>query len=1787
MGSLFEIAKSGIQAYRQALSVTGQNIANVNTEGYSKRDVALEEIGGIQGGVTDVSDQSGLGVRVDEIRRSFNAYINERLRTGHSTFEQINQFSKEVKSLENNLLPEGSDLSTFIGKFFSSLQEIAAAPEDSAPRTVAMEAGKDMVNSFNDYATRLKLSQDGTFSQSNLSIDKINLLSNEIASVNNRLKSAGATKTANDLLDTRDLLLETLSKEIEFTTSYGDRGDVTLRLGNSGQGPILVSPNKAFNLRAKITENSDFRYAFEQTVNNISIFIVEGTSETATTQITGGKIAGLVNYYAYVQEVKSAVDDIAFRVASDFNAVQKNGKDLTGKIGNDMFLVGLPTVEKNLLKDSNLDVKVDQLEAVVSLKNNIDLNFDGSKWKDNNNNLYTGNSFNVNGLAVTLNGEAKKGDSFSLIANNDLSSSLKFNLKSGNEFAASAFKLAESNTNNLGTGELTIEGRYKDPLLDITSVEDIFTDTDNTLLATSFLKNGAVASIGKNIKEINLKSYSLQPQLSYVITDDEAKTINSFDLELANGNNVSLTFNSSDLGHKVSSVKDLADILNSGVDPGGSSFSFESYGLIASGGNGALTIASNDQNFTSSSISTRSSGTLNGIVKNTTASELKATDINIFTREGKHIAGTPLKLEEYSALINSKNGFLSDAVYNAEYINQDYRNIQIQRGSVESDYTLFTGHSASRSSNSVTAQTLSVDTFNDGIVDTTLTIPVSSSSSYTLKEFKENASKSGILAEAITRVMIDPIEDIAISGTISMTLSSGLKDGVSISATILPNDFTNLASEINKVSELTGVKAILFSDKKRLILENSDAEDIQITNFSAPGAGETTARVLNQIYRDTGSNITLGSTSSNNSAVFTGTIKLQSAVDFALTSTDVSSNLTGTASIKGFDNGRGKFTWSDTGEVLTIENINFGAADEAIASNDGTYASKPIGSYNVILPAVDNSSSFSSTVYTDNLDTNSPYEVHKAMIDGFRSESPDVRIVGDVINTLPADDTTLTLEFEGNTYKLKTLGKDVIVEGGEKDRIKAFFTPVSGWSGGAATEVTSENSLVVSSGNTFTISVDGTDSGTITLPATTYSSNTAIASALQTAINADSTLSAASKSVSVKWTGQNYELVSNTGRQTYDINDTTVASVKVTAIDTTIENNLKLSQSNGASTSINGYQLGIVGEGSISASQITFPINTENTVSRTGLGLNTATKNIEGKAVTNNPTNGDYFDINVKVGSFKSGNNISTLSTSSTLVISGTNTLVVAVDDITSGTITMPVDTYESNGAIAKELEDAINADSTLAAAGKTVNVLWDGENYQIVSNTSTTDASVNVTSITTALDSHLKLSSSLGGAKSDSAKYRVEYTDAAWLGGTASIASSSSTVTIPSNRSFDITVDGVSTTINLTAGAAYTSNTRLAQAIQNTINGDSTLTTAGKSVEVKWNGTAYKIISNGTSSADISITSMDSDLDNILKLGPSSGAENDYSFDIYDGNGTTTNNRSINLNDVNFQWNSTDKNLSISRKLDTAPLHEVSFVADATNNEKFGIKYYPHNVVMDGDNIVITSGNGKPIDITFADTPDNDTTVGEFITLKNLPPEELIVVLNGSGTARRVSASYEKQEIPSEKIGQNLLFNIDSTNEKLIHILDADTGHNIAERTLNDTGRFKVGGYSLKLSGTASVKDSFSITDNLGGIGDGRNITAMLDLQEDKFESEGKGNFQDLFSQLVASVGASVQSSELNKNSSEMIRDAAANAVSELSGVNMDDEAAQLIEYQQAYQASARVLQTARELFDTLIDRI
>ena len=103
-------------------------------------------------------------------------------------------------------------------------------------------------------------------------------------------------------------------------------------------------------------------------------------------------------------------------------------------------------------------------------------------------------------------------------------------------------------------------------------------------------------------------------------------------------------------------------------------------------------------------------------------------------------------------------------------------------------------------------------------------------------------------------------------------------------------------------------------------------------------------------------------------------------------------------------------------------------------------------------------------------------------------------------------------------------------------------------------------------------------------------------------------------------------------------------------------------------------------------------------------------------------------------------------------------------------------------------------------------------------------------------------------------------------------------------------------------------------------------------------------------------VTSVDSGIETNLKLTSSNGgAENDNSFDLYDTTGDASK-RGIFLNDVNFQWNATDKNISITRKLDTAPLHEISFVEDSTNNEKFGIKVHPYTIGLVNEKIKLVA---------------------------------------------------------------------------------------------------------------------------------------------------------------------------------------------------------------------------------------
>ena len=129
--------------------------------------------------------------------------------------------------------------------------------------------------------------------------------------------------------------------------------------------------------------------------------------------------------------------------------------------------------------------------------------------------------------------------------------------------------------------------------------------------------------------------------------------------------------------------------------------------------------------------------------------------------------------------------------------------------------------------------------------------------------------------------------------------------------------------------------------------------------------------------------------------------------------------------------------------------------------------------------------------------------------------------------------------------------------------------------------------------------------------------------------------------------------------------------------------------------------------------------------------------------------------------------------------------------------------------------------------------------------------------------------------------------------------------------------------------------------------------------------------------------------------------------------------------------------------------------------------------------------------------------------------------------------------------------------------------------------------GYSMRLTGSPSAGDEFSTEFNSGGIGDNRNALLLSALANSRVMSNGTASINDSYSSLVADVGTATRQAELNSLAQNRILDQAVASRESTSGVNLDDEAANLIRYQQAYQAAAQVISVANSLFDTILNAV
>ena len=1049
MTSLFDVGKSAIQAYRQSLAVTGQNIANMNTEGYMRREADLQEVTASQGGITSIADQSGLGVRVADIRRSFDAFLLDRARSSTANFERMDGYVDQLRQLQDFLLPSDADLGSQIGRFFEALGDVGSAPGDLAPRVVALEEGQALAANFRSTANILEQQKTGTLSLLKDAFSALSLLAEELASINGRILSAGQSgQSPNSLLDLRDRVITDISKLTDVTVSYEDRGVANVTLGSSGVGPSLVAKTEATKV------------GFIERAGGIQVVLKPGVSNAPTSQVTSGMVSGLSDAYALISEVQKEVDHLAVLISSALNKQHKSGLDLDGNTGREMFSANGLVFEANPANGSVLSVEIDikdvlaiPTEMMTAVYSDVD-----QRWTVTGEGLekpLTGtNMISGPGFVVRIDGKPKGGDSFSIAPQGNAAAAIEFLLKRPQEFAAASSNIVAADVKNLGSAELSVQTGVEVEAALSRPISEVMLNSQSPVEATEFLRNGLVASIPAGTSDISVASFGLQASAKFQFSTSELASVSQFRFELdGSSNDGPHVFNISrsaaypkDMsGGTWEDAADIALLLNNGVLRSTAGYSLKDLGMHASGSDNSLTVASASANFLRTGPDVAQILTSMGSSVAVLSDAVSASDIQIFTREGRHIAGSPLNNVEISALMNSENGFTKGALYNGAYLNQTnnaYRGMSLDVSYQGGLYAIDLGSNGSTAvaiggnttvpANTVRSQDFTVTMANGDRKDISMSAGISAGAA--AAKLNEALSENGVLAESNLRV---ELSSFSAAGEVKFDIESLNAVPITIAAAITPSNIEPLARAINNETANTGVSAVLSANGKRLILESKGGEDII---FSSVGSAspEFSSKILGTDGSAVTAPLVIGSNGSNgriNTARFSGILTVSAGDAFSIDAGNGVVNAVKDPLRGGFVSVSGNATGDTKRIAFEVNPDSSGSA----AALDGLKAVAASGSFSLGLPTIDSAIRFDANISASSLTDLSTTAVNKAVVEAIREQGPLSSLTGSPTSPLPAEGASVTVSFAGDLYKLTMADGDVLVSGGEPGRVTAYF----------------------------------------------------------------------------------------------------------------------------------------------------------------------------------------------------------------------------------------------------------------------------------------------------------------------------------------------------------------------------------------------------------------------------------------------------------------------------------------------------------------------------------------------------------------------------------------------------------------------------------------------------------------------------------------------------------------------------------------------------------------------------
>ena len=451
--SLLSIGTSGLLAFQRSLNTVGHNIANVNTEGYSRQSVDL---------VTRTPQVTGYGVvgtgvQTDSITRSFNAYVELGVRSSTSSVAEFEAFHTLASQLDNVLADQDAGISTSMQRFFNAMQDVADTPAGSAAREVLLNEAQHLAEQFNQLAGWLDGVRGQVASDIRSSVGEINRLSDAIANMNESIVIAqgqSGGQPANDLLDQRDTFIRDLSKLVSVTTLQQDDGSLNVM---AGSGQMLVVGNKASTLETYVE-------AGDPNQLGIAIRGSGGVLVPVTEQISGGRLGGVLSFRERMLDPASNSLGLTAISLSDFvNQQQNQGMDLDGVLGNDFFNVAQPAA---LTLSGSPDIVSVSFDDITQLTNNdYTLRFNAGSWQLTQNDTdqvvpMTGSGtavdpFIADGLRFEITAAPAAGDTYLIRPTRNGAMDMNMLLANNRQIAAAAPLRSLAASANTGTGEIS------------------------------------------------------------------------------------------------------------------------------------------------------------------------------------------------------------------------------------------------------------------------------------------------------------------------------------------------------------------------------------------------------------------------------------------------------------------------------------------------------------------------------------------------------------------------------------------------------------------------------------------------------------------------------------------------------------------------------------------------------------------------------------------------------------------------------------------------------------------------------------------------------------------------------------------------------------------------------------------------------------------------------------------------------------------------------------------------------------------------------------------------------------------------------------------------------------------------------------------------------------------------------------------------------------------------------------------------------------------------------------